>query len=209
MDFIQQSNNFYSITKNKLSKWFININYFNKILNNNCIISGSFIIELLLNDNYNNNDLDIYTNSNNLYKLLEYLKIEKYDIYYKKRNNIDYRLHINNNIKHVYYFINKKKNTYIDIILCNNPTETVKYFDLKICKNYYNGKNIFVLYPCIIQKKVENIDNTDYDNIYKISYTKNRMNKYISRGFKFIIDKNSKILDSIIFINNKFELLKN
>lgn len=153
-------------------------------LNNHVYISGSFILSVILNENYANNDIDIYIDNQYDYiKVLKFLIRSNYKL--KDDNNNRYFKYNNKNlIIFVDTFINKNnENIKIDIIYCKNNKRIIRdYFDLDIVKNYYNGEDFYVY------NKMKLLNKVDYIHINKITEKiKNRIIKYQNRGFNISI----------------------
>jgi len=80
----------------------------------------------------------------------------------------------------------------MDIIEVNEdrtPVDVVKNFDLTFCENWYDGENIWMVYPNHVKTKAGFLEN----HYLNILFTGNpvligRMKKYIGRGFKISIN---------------------
>ncbi len=158
---------------------------FLKLLNKNVLISGSFLLSVIINETFKDQDLDIYIDNYSEYKLVKkfltdcnYKKINKL-IYYKSN---EYKNIVNIN-KIITFIKNDKK---IDIVFNKNNYLLIKYnFDLDIVKNYFDGKYIYVYDKTKLELKI--------DYISKNKLTKcvsNRIIKYRNRGFKIYITEN-------------------
>lgn len=171
---------------------------FRKIIDDlGCVISGSFIIESILNEEWNDNDIDIFVpycekNKNHLdnfltqcYKLDNYSPTNKYVNDFgtnSKKKTITWIKNFTVNGKTV-QIINTSLPKYKlnDFILSN--------FDFDICKNMY------WIEKCACKLHVNNITNI-VNKQFHWNYTNNiirslqRSIKYSKRGFNIIYPKN-------------------
>ena len=185
----------------------------NFMKNTNCCISGSYLLQCIINKEYNT-DVDFFVSSkylDDVKKLIKDLDIENsIDINYSRyerdifkvnfevmtryySNNKNINTEILNELNKIdvdpseYDFENSKKLKLQFILLeLDDPAEHIKNnFDLDIIRNYLTYEyNKFNLY-------IENIDNI-VNNIMdiKLKYNDERLKteriiKYINRGFKF------------------------
>lgn len=155
---------------------------FYSYLNDDVILSGSFILSTILNESYANNDLDIYIDNKIYYQLISKFLINcNYILSKSQKTKYKYNF---NMINCVDTFINtENKNIHIDLIYCkNNRTLIREYFDLDIVKNYYNGSNFYVFDVTKLLYKHE------YIHEYKLTKKiKDRIDKYRNRGFTITI----------------------
>lgn len=187
-----------NIIKKKLSDNNIDFDILIKIMQKyNLILSGSFILQVILNETYEFSDMDFYLENVTENLLDDFKKIgasfvdtskqEKYGrtyINYLSDDAIErYNLLI---IKKVYNGYNK--NCKIQLIEpATNILEHLELFDLDICKNYWDGKKFYV-------KNLENIQNkiayykSDFSDLNMSNYYKmfRRIIKYQKRGFKIV-----------------------
>lgn len=173
---------------NKLKKFFTNnqILDFLSYLNKNTIISGSFILSTILNENYLTNDIDIYIDNEFDYiRLIKFLVRSKYIL---KEDQIDnyYNNEINNKKLIIYvdtFFKNDNNDIKIDVIYCKNNLKVITdCFDLDIVKNYYNGYNFYVYNLTKILYKIDYIEQSKITD-----KVKKRIIKYRNRGFNIDI----------------------
>lgn len=179
--------------------------FFNNILNfKNVYISGSFILQCILDERYIFSDIDIYTNNIQIINLLntkdiqniicDYNPARVYDIYLNDTNIVDKLQIIYIETKNIYKSINK-------------------YFDFDFLKNIYNykKKKLFIFNIESVMDKISNIydvnlfKNKEY---YKIKNKIKRIGKYEGRGFNIIYNKN--VLQQQLFdINNNHIIRSN
>lgn len=84
---------------------------------------------------------------------------------------------------------NQNKDNYtickVQLIITNDPIDRIKKFDFNIVKNYYDGKNLY--FSKSLLNKTEELS---FYQLQNLTFTqKDRMAKYISRGFKFLINR--------------------
>lgn len=175
---------------NKLKKFFTNnqILEFLQHLNTNTIISGSFILSTILNENYSNTDIDIYVDNQFDYiRLIKFLVRSKYTLKGNILDNFSYNYLINNNlIIYVDTFIKTTNNNIkIDVIYCKNNIKVIENFDLDIVKNFYNGSNFYVYDLTKILYKTDHINESTITEIKQ-----KRIIKYRNRGFNIDIINN-------------------
>jgi hypothetical protein len=71
----------------------------------------------------------------------------------------------------------------VQLIITNDPLKSIRDFDFDIVKNYYNGENLYFNKNIINKTEIISID-----KIFTLpTKQQERMKKYISRGFKFLI----------------------
>lgn len=202
----QNTDILYKLLKSKLKKWIPRnkINTFMYYLNDNVVITGSFILNLIYNFNknkkysisnlhtYNNktnskySDLDIFVNQNeDISHLIKFLE----SLGFRNSNNFQINNAYNNAAALSRYIVEIKQffingYTKIDIVIVNDkPNLCIKNtFDLKLVMNYFNGGDIYLLHPDTVIKKSENI--TFIPTCIK-HYE--RMYKYMLRGFSITI----------------------
>jgi hypothetical protein len=176
----------------------------NTFFNSNCVLSGSSVLQILTNKNYNT-DMDIYikhydpkdydysdyysdSDSNN--ESNEYYKNPEWDNMYnrliengylddtskkQKKSRNEYEGAQHTSMSRFMQLTNKNKKI-IQLIQVNNINDIIMYeFDMNILKNKYDGKKITIY---------------DSKNIYKRyidgirSHKMGRYVKYIMRGFE-------------------------
>lgn len=173
----------------------------------NAFISGSFIIQSILNEHYDYSDIDIYIPyTQESAKLLDdYIKYESLSDTFsygtlltesdtKILRVVDYRLNPQVNDGYSEEFKEEKYVTlsncphdrlqliYVDI----KPGEEQEYvnnFDFDVCKNYFNFKNVYVKNVNQLLSKHLIYKHGDWD----YEKTIDRAKKYKERGFKVTI----------------------
>ena len=138
-------------------------------------IAGGACVSQLLNDEIK--DFDIFTNKLGLNLLISLSR--NYIVVDERCNSMV--------LKH------KEKEELLDIVICEDPIQTIKDFDLKHCCVYYDGKNIVEAIPDALSlaknKKL-------VLNIIKFPYlTLGRIAKYKAKGFSIDRDNELNILD--------------
>jgi hypothetical protein len=175
------------------------IQEFNNILKlNNAVISGSTVLKSINADSYHCNDLDIYVNHSTLVQPDEKnLSTDLYHFIITKTNysssgtsTASSNGHIDDcysglrNLKCVISLYSKSKilsHSSIQIIVCDDYLETIKDFDLKINKNYWDGESISIMHPENVFSKSEKL--TLHIKCKLDYYTLERIMKYRSRGY--------------------------
>lgn len=142
---------------------------------------------------FNNNDKNEQKNLEKISKS-EIAKRKLNEKNYLSRNvGIDYEINGINSVSSFGKFSNiigipaKFQLIYIDNKIYNSTIEFIKEFDLDICMNYWNGKNIFIEYPNAIKER----KSTLYINneIYKLTGRQySRIHKYINRNYNIKIN---------------------
>lgn len=178
-----------SIKKN-IGIYINNTNEFNNILNNDCIISGEFLLKHINNVNTHNNIniIDIFCTIYEYSKLKLLLINNNFTIseYYTENNEnkkINHNLftHDYNVTRHKFVKDVLKNKLIFNITITDHPINYINlFYKLKIEKNYYNGvllimshpKNVILKYEKCYINKFEYINNTN-------------INSYISYGYKF------------------------
>jgi len=163
----------------------------------NAIIAGGSVSRAIIEPsnvkNWKLSDLDIYVNAKNVLPMKSFFESLTKTFYVQGVDKLycDSFLHKNRIIKVIRYVLNKTH--HIDLMIVRNRRsleDVVRNFDLSCCKNYYNGDFIFSLdYHNL--KKMETSLSPEYVEFYtkKNEFTKNRLFKYASRGFRIDIPK--------------------
>jgi hypothetical protein len=174
-------NNFSVMIENKIIKIFGKHNatvFKNIIEKNNIIISGSFVLQILLNEQWNS-DIDMYTTIDNVIKLESFFL----DIMHENKKYNDIQPHYyNNDIKYFKkYTINNQD---FELIAVNDPENYInRKFDFDILKNKCTVKNnLFV----IITQNFKQIKQRTFE--FKCAYNTNQLllQKSIDRAKKYI-----------------------
>lgn len=149
----------------------------NEIPGCKAIITGSTILQILLNEKWDS-DIDIFTNKNTEinFNFANLRKVVSSDKKYKKYNNI---LTIVNLTQ---YFATDDK--VFEIVKMDtesyNPNDIVHDFDLSGIKCWFDGTTLFINRPDYTFNKTMFIDTT----INKDNVNKKRIEKYTNRGFE-------------------------
>lgn len=175
-----------------------NLKFFKTLLKSqNAIIAGGSVSRAIIEPsnvkNWKLSDLDIYVNAKNVLPMKSFFESLTKTFYVQGVDKLycDSFLHKNRIIKVIRYVLNKTH--HIDLMIVRNRRsleDVVRNFDLSCCKNYYNGDFIFSLdYDNL--KKMETSLSPEYVEFYtkKNEFTKNRLFKYASRGFRIDIPK--------------------
>lgn len=179
---------------------------------NNAIIAGGSVSKAVYNGNWYVEDLDIYVNIKNSIPIRNFiinLPLSIFSIETKGRDNLycNSFLKMNRIYKVVRFnFLNEK---HIDLMYVYNSRsllDVVNNFDLTCCQSWFNGQDIFTSHPETIETK-KCYMNKDYVKslISGNLFTKNRLRKYIDRGFSFTIpthDVDLSNLDNHKYIKN-------
>ncbi len=152
-----------------------------------CHISGSFILQCILDEDYQSSDIDFFLNKEYMDTTKELCKswgISGHNIHI---TSMEYSEFIMSQFIVMTIYPHTGQSNIFQFILLSEESSNhiIKSFDLDILSNYITYKNgNFVLY-------IENIDNI-FGKIMKIKYPpesnkikKTRLEKYQSRGFKF------------------------
>jgi hypothetical protein len=162
-------------------------------------ISGSIILQILNQENYENSDIDIYCNIKNrgdkaYEELIRYLnKFETLDEV--EGFHPTYTIHH----WHVKHIRNMNKKIIDIVIMPMSALDKVNNLkELSFCNNYYDGNTLFLSnYNDIINKtgfleysiSMDKFLDYDYLNDTKLSGFIVRLDKYNKRGFKIKINK--------------------
>lgn len=163
------------------------------------IISGSYVLKLLLNESYVNDDIDIYCNYLSLDDILNFFKRNGIPYYVKRKNDSIYNMSGIQKIFTIHLVSTKTIPVKLQFICLEanvKPIEFIdKNFDFSFCKAYFDGSTI-QLPPSVNISDISNmtgsitksymnksfIDTDGYSN-YRICKTIERSIKYIKRGF--------------------------
>ncbi len=179
----------YVVVKN-ITKRLINcsdINYNNLISymgQYNVYISGSFILQCIMDEYWDNSDIDLYTNEN-IYLDENIIYNENYEINKYDNNDGYFRLY---GITNVNNYITTKNKTHIQLIKLGKNINIIDYikttYDFNICKNIYSVKNgKHILYIDNLQNIMNKIVTGGIlGTAHKFP---DRKQKYINRGFTF------------------------
>ena len=188
-----------NIIQKRIMKRGIDFDKFVQIMNkHNLIISGSFIVQVLLNENYGTSDIDVWSNniSQNLLKEFQEVLNLKFDLYADLTIQGNAQVYGNIGINKIYNNDNIYGNLNVQLIETkNNNINYLDSFDLDICKNYWDGKTFHVNnLNNLINKKA--VFKMSYAVIDKFNCTKmlERIIKYKKRNFE--------INFSLTFIND-------
>lgn len=168
---------------------FNDINFYNQLKLNNCIISGSFMLNILNETEFD--DIDIYhictREDNSIDNIFgDYLiknGMKSNDIgcntYMCKDNAI---LSVTNYNKpkplYMYNHIPTKTIQFIQLKYGTNMKNYIDTFDISVCKNYFdvNNDELYI-------KDEAGIRNKTFEYQYKSKKSSNRYDKYIARGY--------------------------
>jgi hypothetical protein len=155
----------------------------------NCFISGSSIIQSILDEHYDDSDIDIYVPiaHKNLIKVNQFKNFQitnDTNRHYRSLSSgdikicrvVDYQSDKGNKIQLIYVKIKNNRQSIIDYL--------AGFFDFDICKNFYRFNDIYIknLYQILNKELHFKLDN----DLWNINKTLGRINKYQSRGFKLI-----------------------
>lgn len=156
------------------------------LMKTNAFISGSFIIQSILDQHYKDSDLDIYVPF--AYKRNKIINFKNFTI---TKQSGSYRNEDASDIKiyHVTDYQCNNKKMQLIYVKINSDRQSIinyltEYFDLDICKNFYRLNDLYIhnLSQIVSQKLYFNIRNTSWNPIKSIE----RVNKYQNRGFEII-----------------------
>lgn len=179
----------------------LTFNYFIDFDFDNVIISGGSIFSCLINEHYEDTDIDLF-----LYGMDDWQtndKIKKIIEHFNKKNPINKTVKTINTI--TIYFDYPIKPIQIVLFKNDNIFECIKDFDLDICKVIYDGKNVICdknTYLSISNKKIL-LNNMI---IKKVKKTNKRILKYFKRGIKICLDGYN-YNELIIWNNDIFDLM--
>ena len=169
----------------------------NFLITNKGFISGSLTLSAILNEKFENQDLDLWiscgVDSSCILKIKEDFEEKFPDLKYKKKYN---KLELNNkysfstlnrfdNINTIYYYENAIGESIQLIFIKYNMKELLNLFDFSFCCNSWNGRTFYSMYYDLTNEKKGYILHQP-----KSKFDKDRINKYKNRGFLFI-EKNN------------------
>jgi len=160
-----------------------NLDY-TKLTYNKSVISGSIVLSSVLNEWYDNSDIDVFCEKNNSNYIITYLtsigSLLMEDTY-----QFDY----SDRLTSIKYKYNGIVINVIIIDIIKNIINTIeKTFDFSFCMCIFDGEKI--IYPSDIKNKYSKIYNTNFKGVFLYDYLKILINqykrciKYTVRGFK-------------------------
>ena len=167
----------------------LTIEFCNILFTNNALLSGGCILKFLhFFDDEECKDLDIYVHkdkeenfTNEIKNIFQCEEIERREKGEKslffKQNNINKVLKL------------KKGTKEIDLIFTDTlPITVIFSFDLTICQNWFDGKNLFMLYKNHVLEKSGFLNKNYISLFFEGNYlTLHRILKYIDRNFQIKI----------------------
>lgn len=137
--------------------------------------SGSSIISVLLNENYKESDVDVFTLSTDNIKILTDLKKSEIISFYPNMDKFK---------TDSYYKENKK---IVDLVCLKQREDLKKYiglFDMEVCANYFYKNILYINNPnnLFSNKTFIKKQNSSFIGINS-SFIKTRIEKYCKRGF--------------------------
>ena len=163
------------------------------------VISGSSLVKIYSNSDFEINDIDIYLKpSNYAIELKEFLEgLRYYNFHTYSTPGYDNSFMLKNNILAVSKFYYNPYN--IDFIFVSpnfDITNVVSNFDLTFCQIWYDGNSIHATHPNDIISKSGKLNPEYISSFLKLNkFTINRIKKYRNRGFKILIDIPKEICD--------------
>lgn len=192
--------NFKNYIENELKLDYIKFIYF--LRDNRVLLTGSaalyfYLLQEKIQPNFKHNDIDIFIASRrisdyrNQFDIFSEFEIEN-KIQEENQLDLEYKYYDNNKIIFVENYIRTSDNKKIQFIFCN-ASDIKQYikdeFDFTVCMTWYDAKkNKFET----VHKDTKNM--ISYINKNKKNINKNRLNKYLSRGFNIIDTSIYKIL---------------
>ena len=162
------------------------------MLNGNAIISGSCLVQYLLNECYENFDIDIFIDSKNAEKISNFLMKENYKCegsglpYIRRNNGVISRSNRYSGFRVLNF--TRTGDVKIQLIVCKYPKKKIlSDFDFNIVKNYYDGRKIIIKDIYNLSKKVETCNESEVRSFKRVI-------KYFKRGFKFVNSLNIYLL---------------
>lgn len=195
---------FKKIIIDKLSKYIDNVDMFLiKLIESRAIISGGFILACLY-DNDLFDDIDMFDRVNDPkldHSILSNYLYETYKIYDSKPFNFTYRIRA--------FHIKDKNKKLQQIAVELDPSDYINMtFDMEICKNYFDGNNLYIKSWDKLIKRSDYIKPGNLlmlkeyikRNVSCLELSKIRMNKYIKKGFN--ISLHPKYKEIKLYIEN-------
>lgn len=170
-----------------------------------CIISGSCILQFLLDEIYDDYDIDIFIDNRKVPQMINFLFLTGYtiDTIWKKNNYSKFGKYVQ-----IMNFAKTFKGKYrIQLIIVNrfrtSPVDIVRNFDFTIVKNYFDGRHLHITNKDYILRKYDKITTSQVEK-YKCA---ERIQKYKQRGitFELVVDNswfNFNSLRSLLFKQN-------
>ncbi len=174
----------------------IYINKLNKILlDNEAIIGGGFLLKSIgLFKDDKSVDIDMYVPSKNITSFTQTMKnlfkgvlVSKHEV--PNSQDVFFK---NNGILSITKF-SRTAPSYaeMDIIEVKDdrtPVDVIKNTDLTFCENWYDGKNVYMVYPQEVFSKYGFVENAYLGLLFKKDpILMRRIKKYIDRGFQISI----------------------
>lgn len=195
--------------------------FISKLIENKGVISGSFCLQILLDEIYESSDIDIFISSNNYIDFIEYLKTLQPVHEYEHGSQKDCESIIDSRT----FFYDSDIKAKINVIIVNGDIDFhIQYFDLSFCRVKFDGENFS--YSEDDLNKEGTINSLDsFIGSYRYIFYKNsgayfsdesilqrylkvlseRIVKYYSRGFKI---KNLEVMRKYFDYNDLLQALK-
>jgi hypothetical protein len=202
------------------------------IRNTKSVVSGSSVLQIILNEHYINSDIDIYTSQINVNDLLHFFINYKATIISMTKTDDDFNEYnkVRFNISHVITI--EYQNVKFQIISLTDPFDRYKFstvndilydindnFDLSFCTTSWDGFNVYFKNSKITKTSLENyypeFDSDIFELTHKIGtfnvnseFDLNRIKKYISRGFTINLEEypTDYFDNSTIDYNSEYEI---
>ena len=137
-----------------------------KYFSHRTVIAGSYVLKILTDATWENNDIDIYTTDKNLLAIFK-----KMFIYVKKVGNGKYPGN-----PQCYYFLDDRNDISLNLIIVSVRTNIKDYirkeFDIRCCECIFDGRTIEYNSYSINNKVMNGVPDSD-----------KRKKKYIGRGY--------------------------
>lgn len=168
---------------------------------NQVLLSGGFFTQLLMDDKWDDSDVDVYCTPQKAEDVdralqnLGFVSFEGDDHEYKEfqigLNILEVRCYIYFDDDSA-FFDNDKLPQFIDVIVCKSPRRVVENFDMSATANYLDlGVFCGGLFVVGMADAYRTFNRVSFINrIHKNTYT--RIQKYEARGFKVLIRKKVK-----------------
>lgn len=139
------------------------------MLDENCLLSGSSVLQFLLGEVYEKSDFDLFVTKQKVQELTDVLFKHSF------ARRINFNENYPTNLRVIDF---TRDQTKIQLVIVEDPLASISDFDFKIVKNVYDGNRFLTNYTCLSTKTEYLLSNCYYKEI--------RLNKYRSRGFTFI-----------------------